>query len=325
MNPPLSTSLALLDAALQPYAIDLGSIRSCNGVVVFMRDRHYRDQAVCIASVAPDIADKRLEFVESVIEGHRIDLTCAAVGTTFATKASKLLPSRLNPAHIVWGVYIALPNKHEAVVQLSFEKSGTLPTPATLEKIWSDHKDEIIHSLEPLSRLSCASLADECRALPPTTPNAVVMRWSIANSGQKALSQYGSFRHFLTSFKYAVKALVAHHNGSIATESIDGQTIIVHFPAAVDPCSSQSIRDFVQSHILPLIDKIQRAHGSLAEHYRPEPCLNLVIGVDHIERSQHNDLTGPVFWRIDNKLRILASSSNFVSTVIEDDSKKYFI
>ena len=41
MNPPLSTSLALLDATLQPYAIALSAIRSCNGIVVFMRDKHY--------------------------------------------------------------------------------------------------------------------------------------------------------------------------------------------------------------------------------------------------------------------------------------------
>lgn len=324
MNPPLSTSLALLDAALQPYAIALSAIRSCNGIVVFMRDKHYRNQAVCIASVAPDIADKRLEFVESVIEGHRIDLTCSTVGETFESKVSKLQPSRMNPNHMVWGVYISLPGKHEAVVQLSFEKTTNLPNTATLEKIWAEYKDEIIHNLEPFSKFQSVSLADECRALPPTTPNAVVIRWTIANSGQKALSHYGDFRHFMTSFKYATKALVSHHHGMVATEAIDGQTIIVHLPESVDPCQLKSIRNFASSQILPLIDKIQRAHRSLAENYHPEPCLNLVIGVDHIERSQHDDLTGPVFWRIDNKLRVLASSSHFVNTIIEDESKKYF-
>lgn len=324
MNPPLSTSFALLDTALQPFVIELGSIRSCNGVVVFMRDKHYRSDAVCIASVAPDIADKRLEFVESSIENHRVDLSCTSVGATFSSKTSKFLQSRMNPAHMVWGIYISLPNKHEAVVQLSFEKSGTLPSASALEKLWSKHRDEIVHSLEPFTKLSSQSLGDEARALPPITPNAAVVRWAIANSGQKASSRYGDLRHFLTSFKYAVKTLVDYHNGSISCEAIDGQTIIVYLPEDVDPCKIDSVRAFVQSRLLPLVTKIQRAHESLATHYQPEPCLNLVIGVDHIERSQHNDLTGPVFWRIDNKLRVLASSSDFANVVIEDESKKFF-
>ncbi|MFZ1812198.1 MAG: hypothetical protein WAU02_01565 [Candidatus Saccharimonadales bacterium] len=321
MNPPLSTHIAMIETSVWPLVEDLASIRSCNGAVVFMRDGFHRDDAVALSSVEAAVAEDRLEFVRSAIEGHRVDLNASTLGTTFTTHISKIEKSRMNTDHLTWGGYIDLPNDHEAVVQLAFVKNRALPTPTQLDKIWSKHRSEIAHSLIALTTYDTVSIADEHRTLVPVTPNAFVIKWDLANSSQTVATAYGDFRHFITTFEYALSALVPYHGGTIASFTGDGQNIVIRLPGDIDPNDQHAIATFGHDTVLPLIDKIQRAHESLAAHYPVIMRLNLALGLGHIETSQHGEVTGPIFWKLSSKLKSLSVSGDMINIVLEDAAR----
>lgn len=187
--------------------------------------------------------------------------------------------------------------------------------------MWQHYRDDIAHSLQPLATYDTPSIADEHRALAPVTPNAYVIKWDIANSSQSVASNYGDFRHFLTTFEYALSALVPYHGGVVTSFTGDGQNIVIRFPGDIDPNDHVAIATFGHTTVLPLIDKIQRAHESLTIHYRPTMRLNIALGLGHVETSQHGEITGPIFWQLSTRLKSLSVSGELVNFVLEDSAR----
>ncbi|MBP7760516.1 hypothetical protein KA093_01835 [Candidatus Saccharibacteria bacterium] len=324
MNPPITTTLALVQLSLRPLAEALGHIKSYNGPVVFVRDRHYTDRAAVIASYPARVASKRLQFVRSTIEGRSVDLTASALGETFTTKQPSLQQSRMNRQHIVWGAYLPLPNNHEAVIQLAFDKTiGAAPSLATIVKAWDDCRPEIVEALQALATLSVPSLIDACRLNVPVTPNAFVLKWDIMDSSHVARTNYGELRHFITTFESTIRPLVEFHGGHITSYRGDAQNIILSLPTGLNRSSPRELTTFARRHVTPLIDKIRIAHETIAQGYNPVIRLRLGVGLGAIETSQLGEETGPILWDIASKMKMRATSSDLFVICVDDSARDY--
>lgn len=319
MHPPIAATLALIELSLHPLSEALRRVKSYNGAVVFMRDRHHTDQAGVIASHAPRLSARRLEFVRSAIEHRSVDLTSTTLGETLRTKHSALLPSRLCRQHLVWGAYVALPGQQEAVVQLAFDKTaGAVPSIATIENAWQTHKDEIIVHLQTMAALALPSVINACKLDVPVTPNAFVLKWDIMDSSHVARHDYGELRHFITTFESTLLPVVNYHGGQITAYAGDAQTIIVPIPPSVDRTATKALRTYVSSTVAPLIDKLQTIHATIAPSYDPVMRLRLGVGMGWVETSQLGEVTGPILWSIGSKMKMRASSSELFTLCLDD-------
>ena len=324
MNPPLATTLALIEASLRPLAEALSHIKSYNGPVVFMRDRHYPDRAGAVASYPARVAAKRLQFVRSTIEGRSVDLTASALAETFASKQSSLLPSRMNRQHIVWGAYIALPGDQAAVVQLAFDKSvGAAPSVATIEKAWFACRDEISDAVHDLAMRDLPSVIDVCRLNVPTTPNAFVLKWDIMDSSHVARANYGELRHFITTFETALRPQVSFYGGHIPSYRGDAQNIILPLPPELDRNNPHEISTFAQTRLAPLVDKIRLIHSTMLPNYSPAMRLRLGVGLGFVETSQLGEETGPILWDVSAKMKMSATNGDLFTLCIDDTARDY--
>ncbi len=322
MNPPIATTLALIEQSLRPLAEALAHIKSYNGPVVYIRDRHHPDLAGVIASYPARVSAKRLEFVRRNIEHRSVDLHASTLGETFATKLSEIKPSCMNRHHIVWGVYVPLPGGHEAVVQLAFDKTiGGAPALGTIETAWETCRDEIITALHSIAIYDTASLIDACKLDVPATPNAFAIKWDIMDSSHVARQSYGELRHFITTFESVIEPIISHYGGHVSSYTGDAQNIIIPIPEAIDRNDTKALSRFATSHITPLIDKIRITHATLANTYSPVMRLRLGVGLGWIETSQLGEETGPILWDIASKMKMRAGSSDIFTLCLDTSVK----
>lgn len=322
MNPPIATTLALIEASLLPLGSALKPIKSYNGHAVFMRDKHYRTQAATIAMHYPRVNAKRHEFARTNIQHRSIDLLSTTVGETFETKRSSLTKSKMNRSHLVWGIYIPLPADHEAVLQIAFDKTvGSPPSPAVIEKVWESCQDEIITSLHNIAVLNLPSIAEACKLSVPTTPNAFVLKWDIMDSSHVARHDYGELRHFISTFEHTIEPLINYYGGHVSGYDGDSQDIIVPLPPELDRNDTKAIKDFATQTVQPLINKIRIAHETISAPYIPVMRIRLGVGLGAVATTLLGEETGPVFWSISDKMKMRAGSSDIFTLCLDSSVK----
>ncbi len=322
MNPPITTTLALIEAGLHPLGAALKPIKSYNGHAVFIRDRHYTGLAATVAMHYPRVNAKRHEFARANVDGRAVDLSSSTLGTTFETRQSALLPSAMNRQHIVWGVHIPLSGTQEAVVQIVFDKTaGTPPSLGTIEKAWESHETEIVTPLKDLAALNLPSLIEACRLGAPSTPNAFVLKWDVMDSSYVARHDYGELRHFISTFEHTIEPIVDYYGGHIAGYDGDSQDIVVPIPSDIDRNNPREIKAFAARAITPLIDKIRIAHATIAPDYTPVMRIRLGVGLGSVQTTLLGEQTGPVFWSVSDKMKMRAGSSDIYTLCLDDSVK----
>ena len=324
MNPPIATTLALIEDSLHPLGVALKSIKSYNGHAVFVRDKHYHNLAATVAMYYPRVNAKRHEFARSDIQNHSIDLLSTAVGETFTTKQSTLIPSKMNRNHVVYGIYIALPAAHEAVLQIAFDKLfGALPSADIIDEAWQSCQDEITTSLGDLAVANPASIIEVCKLTTPTTPNAFVLKWDLMDSSHVARHDYGELRHFISTFEHTIEPLITQYGGHISGYDGDSQDIVVPLPDSIDRNDPRAVKAFAAHVIMPLINKIRIAHSTIAPEYTPLMRIRLGVGLGHIHTTTLGEETGPILWAISDKMKMRAGSSDIFTLCIDSSAKGY--
>lgn len=307
-SPIIESHLTMLDATIQPLVNDLSVVPSFISAALFVKDQLYQHEASAVSVVsAPHIHDEDIAFMNSSIRRRRVDLASTAVGHTFMSHESHLAISKMNPAHLTWGVYAEPTGQNGAVLQLAFDRKGA-------GKL---HEDTVISIVQPhLSRiwavsslliaegLKQESLADELFMNVPATPNAYAIKWDIVGSTAMAAKDYATFRHYLQQFTRGVVTLATAYNATVTSHQGDSQDIIVSISPGIDKSDLRQVGQFGRKVVLPLIQHIASFHNQIALRYPSlTPKIRIGVGLGYAEQLQTNQTTGPVFWEIASLLK----------------------
>ena len=300
-NPEVRATLADIHEALTPLSHDL-DIPAFNGLSVYGLDTHYAGTAATLVSVdAPQAAAERNDFRVQNIDNHRISLAHTAFGENLKLKHPEFIVSSMKPEqHLTWANRLTVDNDTIGGVQFVYDyQDNLLPGNDQLEKIWDAHRttlSEVGRAVLALDQKT-TSLADSLEILPPITPNAYVVRWDIENSTQIALSpDYGALQSYQRHWRQSLSEL-AHDMQATTLDQGDGQNIIISLPPRLNPHDQTELRLFATRHIQPFIEKMQRAHRTIAESYDDiQPTIRIAIGLGAVEIDLQHTLNGPVLW-----------------------------
>lgn len=312
MKPPLETYLALLEAALQPLANALSGTTSLNSVTAYVKDLKYPAVAAPVVTIyGRHATKKRLEFVQTAIEGRQINLSSSVLGDIFRSKQSRLHKSRLNPSQTIWGGVIAT-SEGAAVIECRFDtRTGRLPTEAAMTNAWQEYKDDIRSAMTPILK-HAESLSDALYLNVPITPNAFVIKWDVADSMHYASRHYGDLRHFLLSFQHIIRRLLPSGARLLPLDG-DGQYIIIPLPDKLDPHSAKELRVFARQVIPPLLTRLEYAHQTLSDISTQPIRLHLGVGLGYVEITAWNDDISPAMWEINSKMRAASGGTHLVN------------
>ena len=317
-NPRLHAALESVHEATRPIVASLGRVASFDGVVLFIRDRHYTDTAASVAAVNTEAqGNARFDFQNANINGHRVDLSSSTVGDTFRTKTSEFAQSKMNPnQHIVWGAPVP-GAEDDAVLQFAFSPQyGSLPDSAILDSEWDKNKHSISNSAITLLEISrsLASVSDELLLDVPTTPNAYVLNWDLNGSTGVAESNYPILRHYLNYAGRRFEGIVSDAGGALLNCAGDGQVYRFDLPSPeVDRNDPYTMGRYGDTVILPAARALFTAHNQLAAHYKPYiGPIRIGIELGCYEMTSLGE-SSPSLWSIAKSLESLPRNHNALS------------
>lgn len=302
-SPIIESHLKMVDATLQPLVDDLSKLPAFISTALFVKDQLYQHEASTVSIVsAPHIHNEDIAFMDSSIRKRRVDLQSTALGQTFISHESCFAVSKLNPAHLTFGIYAEPHEQNGAVLQLAFDRK-------TAQHL---HEETIASIIQPyLSRvwtisgilitesMKQESLANELLMDVPATPNSYAIKWDIVSSTELASQYYAVFRHYLRQFTSKVVELANTYNAHVTSHQGDSQDIIITIPPEIDRSNLCDVGRFGREEVLPFVQHITTLHNHIAQQYPLlAPKIRIGVGLGYTELLQTDQTTGPVFWEI---------------------------
>lgn len=326
-SPLIESHLEMIEATIKPLVKDLSVLPSFISAALFVKDQLYQHEASTVSIVsAPHIHNEDIAFMDSSLRKRRVDLASTTLGQTFVSHESHLDISKMNPAHLTWGVYAEPCGPHGVVLQLAFDRKtaknlheNTIVSIVKpyLSRIWA------VSSLLVTEGLKQESLADELLMNVPATPNVYAIKWDIVGSTKMATNDYAAFRHYLRQFTRAVVSLADQYNAEVTSHQGDSQDIVMSIPHDIDRSDLRQIGEFGREIVLPFVQHITTLHNHLAQRYPTlTPQIRIGVAVGYVEQLQVNQTTGPVFWEIaslfkkqDPSTLILNQAAKFILSI----------
>ena len=301
------------EAALQPLHDTLleEAPRAFDGLVAFSIDQWHERSASAVATVQHDSLSVDRFFYRENIARNRIDLAATAFGTAMAMPEAGYLRSYMNPEqHTTYAPRVIIDARVIGGVQAAFLLGEKMLAKEKLETIWRDYApvvEDVFHAFDALVKKSAIrSIGDTLELLPPTTPNAYIISWDMASSTDLAVgpSGYGALRNYLLDVKTLFNTHTERFKGDYHDNG-DGQDMIVWLPDGVNRSDAQSIKQFGDSVVLPLLDTIKQSHDTLVtEDYQDlDPHVRFVVGLGHVEKNHFEGKTSRELWHIDETMK----------------------
>jgi hypothetical protein len=300
---------------------DLSSYIASDGVI-FYGLAEGNPSAAVLSETDADTAELKV-FRTQNITGRSVDLSVSALGKqlkgfdddkNISSQLEKSLVGTYRGRHINWAPRPILRDGAPiAVAQVAFDEirgNRSLDTDG-LEAIWDAHHSihqEIANAFHDVSMKYNKPIKNTLELLPPSTPNAVVIRWDLDNSTELALgAQYGTIRNFLDDQRLlAEQATTGISN--VVVNAGDGQYIIIPFAGNM---SSEHISDpakiklFNTQRIDPLLERLQKNQLELRVQYPDLEAVHVSIDaeVGHVEKDSEGNFDGPVLWSLAKKTK----------------------
>jgi len=302
-SPIIESHLKMVDATLQPLVDDLSKLPAFISTALFVKDQLYQHEASTVSIVsAPHIHNEDIAFMDSSIRKRRVDLKSTALGQTFVSHESRFAVSKMNPAHLTFGIYAEPHEQNGAVLQLAFdrkiaqhlhEETVTSIIRPYLSRIWATSSVLITESMRH------ESLANELFMDVPATPNSYAIKWDIVSSTELVSQHYAVFRHYLRQFTGKVVELADTYNARVTSHQGDSQDIIITIPPEIDRSNLRLVGRFGREEVLPFVQHITTLHNHIAQQYPVlSPKIRIGVGLGYTEQLQTDQTTGPVFWEI---------------------------
>lgn len=291
--------------ALQPLHDDLlNESEAFDGIVYYSVDHWHRNNASAVVTVQPLVeSSDRFAFYKANIESRRVDLGATALGVALMSNEAAYIRSKMNPAnHMTWATPSITSDRVIGGLQAAFNiHYGTLPHAETMGRLWAQHSStiqEVALDFESLSK-QVISIGDTLELLAPATPNAFIVSWDMSGSSKLAMgSQYGALRNYLLDAKGLFNKLTEPYAGDYH-DTGDGQDMIIWLPDGLDRSSSDEIKAFGKSDVLPIVTHMNQQHAQLAKEYSDiTPEIRLVVGLGYVEKDKYDERTSAEYWEI---------------------------
>jgi hypothetical protein len=307
--------------AVNKFSDDLTSYTTSDGVVFYGLEDNEPSAAVLSETDADSIELKN--FRTQHITGRSVDLSVSALGKQLTRFRDTIgAPSQFEKSLI--GAYrhrhltLALPPMLQdgspiAVVQLAIDQAHVHQSLDTdvAETIWKAHRlshQEIAEAFHDVSIKYNKPLKNTLELLPPSTPNAVIVRWDLDNSTKLATGpRYGTMRNYLDDWRLLVEQATATLS-NVVINGGDGQIIIIPLPGNmnIDHISDPTkISQFNEQRIIPLLERLDKGQLELQTHYPDLGAVHVSIAAEigHVEKDSDGNFDGPVLWEAAKKTK----------------------
>lgn len=296
----------LSHAALQALDEEFSHHSSSDGFVFYGLETDVPTAAV-FASTDPNNA-RHEKYRQENLDGRLLNLSTSALGRQIKyLKESPYLSSQFEASllgsyrgkHMTWAPRpIMRGDKPVAIVQFAGDVTrGPLPDQDDLEKKWSGFQSnftELGNAFHDISLQYGESLQNTLELLPPSTPNAFVVRWDIDNSTESATGpRYGALRNYSREWRQLIKDATAGYS-NIALNEGDGQNVVFWLPHDVDTADPSRVSQFKTKNIDPIMLDITKRRKDIDKNY-PELSVSITAQAGYIETDPDGTIDGPVF------------------------------
>jgi hypothetical protein len=300
---------------------DLSRYSVSDGMVFYGLAKN--EQSAAVLSQTDASTTELKDFRAQHITGRSVDLSVSALGKqvrsfennkSLSSQFEKSLVGTYRDRHMTWAAPpILLDGTPIAIAQVAFDEAHGRQSldKDDLEAIWNAHSSthqEIAYAFHDISVKYNKPIKNTLELLPPSTPNAVVIRWDLDNSTELATGpQYGTIRNYLDDARLLVQQATATL-ADVVINGGDGQIIIIPLPGnmTIDHMSDPTkIRQFNEQRIIPLLERLNKGQLELKTHYPDLGAVHISIDAEigHVEKDSDGNFDGPVLWEVAKKTK----------------------